>query len=140
MENNSINYLGFEEETPAEALAYFLEHEGNGMYQTWDDYCTRNNKYEDRIYTMGQFDELCDGLLPHKIVELADSSDFCINDNYYIETMYGLESSDDIQDLMTVDFFTLAEDILEHPDSYYDKQLKTFLEEVIYSQWQFERK
>ena len=111
-----------------EQLADFLEHEANGVLYTWNDFCrSRSDKSEDQIYNMGEFDEMCNGLTPTRIAEIVDNTDFSIHDNYYKESIYGLESSDDVSELMTCNFFEVAEDILEHPENYHDKRLKEFL-------------
>ena len=126
-----FDYLGFDPMDIDEELVDFLEHMGNGFYQTWNDYCDSVNKPEHRVMDMGFFDEWADGLTPSDIADAVTTSDFSINNRLFRETMYGLESSDDIEDLMEDSFENVAEDILEHPEHYYDKVLKEFLATLI---------
>lgn len=80
-----------------------------------NDYCDANSYMEDYIYSMSEFDDLLSCKTPTQILESV-SSDFSINDEYFRDTMYGLESGNSIEDLMQVDFDDLAEYLIENGD------------------------
>lgn len=80
-----------------------------------NDYCDTNSYMEDYIYSMSEFDDLMSSRTPTEILECV-KSDFSIHDEYFRDTMYGLESGNIIEDLMQVDFDDLAEYLIENGD------------------------
>ena len=80
-----------------------------------NDFCETNSYMEDYIYSMSEFDDLMSSKTPTEILECV-KSDFSIYDEYFRDTMYGLESGNFIEDLMQVDFDDLAEYLIENGD------------------------
>ena len=80
-----------------------------------NEYCYANSYMEDYIYSMSEFDDLMCDNTPTQILESV-SSDFSINDEYFRDTMYGLESGNSIENLMQVDLDDLAEYLIENGD------------------------
>lgn len=85
-----------------DGILYSLDD--NNLFDLYRTYCERNNYTDEYIYYMGEFDEMFCNKTPYEIAELVhdNSSDFCPYDGYFKETMYGLESSDSLIDLISV--------------------------------------
>ena len=80
-----------------------------------NDYCDNHSYMEDYIYSMSEFDDLMSCKTPTEILECV-KSDFSIYDEYFRDTMYGLESGNIIENLMQHDFDDLAEYLIKNGD------------------------
>lgn len=80
-----------------------------------NDYCDNHSYMEDYIYPMSEFDDLMCCKTPTEILECV-KNDFSIYDEYFRDTMYGLESGHTIEDIIQVDFDDLAEYLIENGD------------------------
>lgn len=77
-----------------------------------NEYCDRNC-YENMIYDMDMIDELLYGRTASEILDSLSSS-FDKNDTFIVDTIYGLQSYNDISDI--VDYDQLAEFLIEKGD------------------------
>ena len=77
-----------------------------------NEYCDRNC-YENMIYDMDMIDELLYGYTPSEILNSLSSS-FDKNDTFIVDTINGLQSYNDISDI--VDYDQLAEFLIEKGD------------------------
>ena len=91
----------------------------------WNEYCDANSYYDDRIEFMDSIDDLLCGLSPSRILELANG-DFTVSDDYFRETIWGLESFNHPEDHIDLD--DLADYILENEDSLYSDDLSSLFE------------
>lgn len=85
-----------------------------------------NRDYEAHIYHMDSFDEMMSGLSPSEIVN-ATQEDFDINDEWFIDGIYGLESFYDAFDHIDTD--EVAQVILDDDDSFGNAEVQDFLDE-----------
>lgn len=53
---------------------------------------------DDRVYDMFEFDDLLHGKKPSEIAELIDGNNFSTSDDYFMFTIYGVESTDNKYD------------------------------------------
>lgn len=88
------------------------EADESQVIELHNTYCDRH-LYEGRFYSMLDLDEVLCGKSPSEVIS-ALSSNFNINDYYFIDTIYGLESTSDI--LFKIDENALAEYLIEHGD------------------------
>ena len=61
----------------------------------WNDYCDDVKYFDDKIYSMDLFDELCEGLTPSQIVG-GLAADFRSYDSWFKDGIYGYDSVDDV--------------------------------------------
>lgn len=66
------------------------------------DYCECNNYVDDMVYSMCDFDDLNNNKTPHEIAELVCGNDFNPNHDWFKYTIYGVESSDNVSDLIYI--------------------------------------
>lgn len=88
--------------------------EDDDLIDIINDYC---DNYEDygRIYYMSELDGLMvDKTATEILSEL--SKDFNINDDYFIKTINGLKSGDDVRNLMDCDYSELARYLIPNND------------------------
>lgn len=77
-----------------------------------NEYC-EHSSYENRVYYMSEIDELLYDRTPTEILDCLTSS-FNKNDKFIVDTIYGLESYNNIEDC--VDFDELADFLIENGD------------------------
>lgn len=93
----------------------------------WNEYCENNNYWDDRIFSMDELDDLFCGC---GAIELIDklSSNFSTSDDYFKDTIYGLESFDNIEDVIEID--DVIEYIIDNDDNLYCDAIRDMLDEI----------
>ena len=94
------------------------------------------NGYADgfRAYDMGELDEL---FYDCKLSEFLEkiTSDFDLRDNYFVDTIYGIESCDDIAEHYrnNVDAEELLDNIIDNENNiyFYDKDFEELIDNII---------
>ena len=92
----------------------------------WNEYCDANSYYDDRIYSMADFDDLLSGCSPTEVVE-AINSNFSTADDWCRGTAYGWESFDYLDDVIYMD--DLIDYILDNDTSLGCYDIQEFLDE-----------
>lgn len=92
----------------------------------WNEYCDAESYYDDRIYSMADFDDLLSGCSPTEVVE-AINSNFSTADNWCRYTVYGWESFDYLDDVIDMD--DLIDYILDNETSLGNADIQEFLDE-----------
>lgn len=94
------------------------------------------NGYADgfRAYDMSELDELFYGCKLSEFLEKI-TSDFDLRDNYFVDTIYGLESCDDIAEHYrdNVDEEELLDNIIDNENNiyFYDKDFEELIDNII---------
>lgn len=96
------------------------------LVSVYNEYCEANNYYEERIYSMDEIDDLLCGLKPSEVLN-AVGEDFNLNDKYFKENIYGLESSDYPEDDW-IDKEEIAKYVDDNDDYLYCTALKEILD------------
>ena len=77
-----------------ESLIEILENlDDEKAVEIWNEYCDDIKYYDDRIYGMWELDDLFCGASAHDLLQALDD-DFDIRQDWFRETIYGLESFD----------------------------------------------
>lgn len=93
-------------------LAEFDSCSANEQIAMHNDYCDKNN-YEDKIYSMYDFDDIFSDFTPKQIFDLVSNTENNPNDSYFIiKTYNGIETFDDIKEKVD----TYVENIFEEED------------------------
>ena len=79
----------------------------------YNSYAEANSR--ELIFDMGMLDEVLGELPPTKVLDSV-APNFKTNENYFIETIYGLESFDYMCNCEYVDFTKLAKYVIEHEE------------------------
>lgn len=95
------------------------------LVSVYNEYCEAKNCNEERIYSMDEFDVLLCGLKPSEVLNSV-TEDFNLNDKYFKDSLYGLESSDNPE----ADWID-KEEIAEYVDDNDDYLFCTALKEVL---------
>jgi len=98
------------------------------LVSVWNEYCDRNNYFDDRIEDMGFLDDECEGMSATDIIKFVSGEEFDIHDNWYKHTIYGLRSFDDPVDEIDID--DLANYIEAHDDDLGESELRDVLDET----------
>lgn len=91
------------------ALYSYLETEieENDLVYIWNEYCDKNKYYDDRIFQMGELDDYVgEGYATEILDRFRDG--FSIDDDYFVETIYGIESFN------IVDEYIYFDDLVEY--------------------------
>ena len=94
------------------------------------------NGYADgfRAYDMSELDELFCGCKLSEFLEKI-TSDFDLRDNYFVDTIYGIESCDDIAEHYrdNVDEEELLDNIIDNENNiyFYDKDFEELIDNII---------
>lgn len=97
------------------------------------------NGYADgfRAYDMSELDDLFYGCKLSEFLEKI-TSDFDLRDNYFVDTIYGLESCDDIAEHYrdNVDEEELLDNIIDNENNiyFYDKDFEELIDNIIDAQ------
>ena len=87
-----------------------------------------------RCYDMSEFNDLFYGTLPLDVIDKV-TSEFSTNDNYFVDTIYGIESTDFPEDVYRSN--TDEEEVLDNVIDYYnhlsisDSDFNDLVEEII---------
>lgn len=88
--------------------------EDDDLIDIINDYCD-NYEYDFKIYYMSELDDLMDNKTATEILSEL-SNDFDINDDYFIKTINGFKSGDDVHNLMDCDYNELARYLIPNND------------------------
>lgn len=70
--------------------------------------------YDDEIYRMDEFDDVCQGWTPTDIAKKILGEDFSLDDDYFVFTIYGIESFSRFNLINHVDIEEVVEYIIEN--------------------------
>lgn len=92
----------------------------------WNEYCDKENYSDDHIFSMAELEDylmMIDASAYDVITgNVIDPDCFCCQENWFIESIYGLRSSNSVWDLVDFDddgFKTYFEDmLLKDPEKY----------------------
>lgn len=109
----------FLEEADSQTIFYLVNEiylcNGELSHLVWED--------------MESFDELCQGMEPHKIANCVFYGEFCPNDNYFrFDDLGNLESCDYIE-LDNYDIEEIIEAVETMPERYIPSDIKNIIEE-----------
>lgn len=88
-----------------------------------------------RCYPMYEFNDLFCGVEPLDVIDKISTSAFSTNDNYFVETIYGIESTDFPEDVYRDN--TDEKEVLDNVIDYYnhlsisDSEFNDLVEEII---------
>lgn len=88
---------------------------------------------DDRVYNMEDFDELMSGKSPLEIARDIEDNDFSTSDNYFMFTIYGVESTDDAYDVYSSNYSaeTVLDELIENYNHIYIKHNFPTLDELV---------
>ena len=99
--------------------------------ENWNEYCDRNNYYDDRIKYNDIDELLCGCTKPSEVLDKV-SSDYKMSDTYAVFTIYGLESFDYVDDSSSpYDVGTMVDYIIENKECFGDDELEELFEEEV---------
>ena len=88
-----------------------------------------------RAFPMDELDELFCGVSLTEFLRMIDKDDFDLNDEYFIDTIWGLQSTDDIAGHYrnNVDEEELIDEIIDHAGNLYfsDSDFEELIDEII---------
>lgn len=111
-----------------QCIDYLQDLSDSELLEVFMTYVEHHSYYEDYIYPMAMFDELMEGKSYTEVVEDASNSSFNISDNYFKIGIYGLESYDNVEDFLTDDWYSLANDIIEYDYKYNFRYMEDLFE------------
>lgn len=97
----------------------------------WNEYCNADNRADDWIYNMSEFDDINEGKTPSDIALNICYGDFRATDNYFWFDGYGNFESSDCIDNDSSPFYVdeLVDYIIENDNDLYDDNIREILEE-----------
>ena len=113
--------------TKEERLQNIIDNmEDAELISAWNERCDSYSYYEDHIYYMSEIDELFyDVKVSEFLSNLAD--DFRVGDDYFKDGVWGIESFDDIYDVINDD--DLIEYIINEDDDLGNDDIREILDE-----------
>lgn len=114
--------------TRLEAIKDALENlSDDEIVSVHNEYCYNCNNLDDHIYTMDEFDEICDGMTPWEVARGCFYGTFCPANKYFWFNGYG---NFDSQDYVggEIDMNGIAEYIDENDDALYCGEIQDVLD------------
>jgi hypothetical protein len=113
--------------TKEERLQNIIDNmEDDELISAWNERCDSYSYDDDHIYYMYEIDDLfCDVKVSDFLSNLAD--DFRVGDNYFKDGVFGIESFDDIYDVIDDD--DLIEYIINEDDDLGNDDIREILNE-----------
>lgn len=110
------------------ALYSYLENEieENDLVYIWNEYCDKNKNFDDRIFQMGELDDYVGKGYATEILDRF-SDDFSIRDDYFVETIYGIESFNVVDEYIYFD--DLVEYIVRNEEDFGMDRIREIFEE-----------
>ena len=116
-----------------ERIKEIIEEMGNeDVRNLWNEYCSNDNRMDDWIYDMSEFDEQCSGMTPTEVGQSIWYGDFRINDSYFCYNGYeNFDSFDFIVNEENSPFYIdeLVNYIIENEDSLMNDDIAEILAE-----------
>ena len=98
--------------------------------ENWNEYCENEFYYDDRIEYNDIDELLCGYTKPSEVLDKI-SSDYDMQDDYAVFTIYGLESFNYLEDSSSpYDISTMVDYIIENQECFGDSDLEELFEEV----------
>lgn len=98
------------------------------IINAWNELCDNENYMDDYIYSNDP-DELLYGQTPSEVLNNI-GSDYNINDEYAVFTIYGLESFDYVTDSnCPVDYDMLVDYVIDNSEAFDNSEIEDLLEE-----------
>ena len=95
----------------------------------WNEMTIGIGDMERHIYCMYEFNECFDGLNPLKIAEfVSEATHFSPFDEYWTDGFYGLESFDDLYDIMDDD--ELIDYMIDNDEDFGDDRIRDVLDDL----------
>lgn len=98
----------------------------NDLVCLWNEYCDKNNYMDDHIFSMSELEEYLDlkGTTAYEVItgNVVDPDGFCYQEDWFIDSIYGLRSIDspwdlvDLEDEVFIRYF--EEVLLKDPEKY----------------------
>lgn len=100
--------------------------DNDDLVSLWNDYCEKNNYMDDHIFSMPELEEYLEikGTTAYDVIKggVVDPDCFCYQEDWFIDSIYGLRSSDspwDLVDLEDNGFMAYFEKLLlDNPEKY----------------------
>lgn len=128
---NMRNYEEIKDRLEAEkkdAIIEALEGLSYGeAVSVWNNYTEEMRYYDDRIFYMSELDELYSSFKPSELLDMVGHN-FNVSHNYFVESIYGLESSDDPAEI-GLDFDDVARYVEENGEDLGEPDISDVLEE-----------
>lgn len=119
-------------ETRLDAIIELLDEMSTAdLVAIHNEYCYKTNNYDDEIFDMDRFDELCEGMKPADIANRIYYGDFRPNDEYFCYNGYANFVSFDFSDDGNCPIYErdIAKYIDDNDDCLYDSDVKDLLDE-----------
>lgn len=109
-----------------EQIKEYLENlDDSDLLSIYNEYVSET--YDDDVYTMDEFDEICDSMTASDIACRCFYGKFNPNDEYFIFNGYAnLESSDYLEDF--IDFDDLADYCIRNDEDFDDQEIRDILD------------
>ena len=99
--------------------------------ENWNEYCENESYYDDRIEYNDIDELLCNCTKPSEVLDKI-SSDYDMQDDYAVFTIYGLESFNYLEDSSSpYDISTMVDYIIENQECFGDYDLEELFEEEV---------
>lgn len=98
--------------------------------EVWNEYCDANNYTDDRI-EYNEPDELLGGQTPSEILRGIDIGEYDLNDTYAYFTIYGLRSSNYLDECQPFDLSVVIDYVINHEDALNNDDLQQVLDEYV---------
>lgn len=110
------------------ALYSYLETEieENDLVYIWNEYCDKDKKFDDRIFQMWELDDYVGEGYATEILDRF-SDDFSTKDDYFVETIYGIESFNMVDEYIYFD--DLVEYIVRNEEDFGMDRIREIFEE-----------
>ena len=116
------------EEKISKAVYEALENmEDDNILWIWNDYCDDNGYSEYRLYPMFELDDLFCDCKVSDFLNAIDTDGFSLNDDYFHDSIYGLQSTSDIYSIVDID--DLAQYITDTENTFDQYELEEIFEE-----------
>lgn len=114
-----------------ERLIELLENmAASELLEVWREYCNNTNNYDDEIYDIDMFDEVCDGQSPSWIANRIHYGDYYPTAEFFKFDGYGnIQSIYAYEIASYIDIGDMAEYILDNEDSLYNDEIQEILDE-----------
>lgn len=108
-------------------VALINELDENEKISIFNDYCEKNNYYDDMVYLTEEIDYLWEGKKPSEIIKIF--GDVSMFDTYYSFDVYGAYSYSFIEDNKSWYPDEIAEYIIQNDDDLGCNEIKEYLDE-----------
>lgn len=99
------------------------------MVYIHNEYCEKNNYYDDMIYFMNELDDVITAETPTQIIRTYGNIN--VNDYYFVLTMYSAESFNYYKDAPITYYEEIAEDIVDYDYDFKNSKIREVLDEIL---------